>query len=123
MLRDIATGLMIVLAIGDQIPEAHAQDPAARCVSVEKRQTTIVSAQGRGFDIEIFSEVETAAFLRAFNALLPKSNFIATTMFAAVGADRAFVFFESGNDICTTPSPLYRAGYKRLVTRSRGNGA
>ena len=66
---------------------------------------TIASAQGRGLDIENFSEVETAAFLKAFNALKPESNFVATKMFAAVGRDRAYVFFESGKDLCTTPSP------------------
>jgi hypothetical protein len=84
---------------------------------------TIASARGRGFDIEDFSGVETAAVLKAFNALLPKSDFIAAKMFAAVGPDRAYVFFESGKDLCTTPSPLHRAGYKRLVKQARGDGA
>ena len=116
---DAANHLREVLAA----PQAHAQDPSARCVSVEKRQLTIASARGRGFDIEDFSAVETVAFLKAFNALLPKSNFIAAKMFAAVGPDRAYLFFESGKDLCTTPSPLHRAGYRRLVQRVRGDGA
>jgi hypothetical protein len=104
-------------------PKAYAQDPSARCVSLANEQMTIASARGRGLDIENFSVVETAAFLKAFNAQKPKSNFVATKMFAAVGRDRAYVFFESGKDLCTTPSPLQRAGYERLVKRAQGDGA
>jgi hypothetical protein len=104
-------------------PKAYAQDRSARCVPVENRQMTIASARGHGLDIENFSEVETAAFLKAFNALKPESNFVATKMFAAVGRDRAYVFFESGKDLCTTPSPLHRAGYKRLAKQALGDGA
>jgi hypothetical protein len=62
---------------------------------------TIASAQGHGLYIENFSEVETLAFLKAFSATPPNSNFIATKMFAAVGGDRAYVFFESDKDLCT----------------------
>jgi hypothetical protein len=104
-------------------PKAYAQDRSARCVPVENRQMTIASARGHGLDIENFSEVETAVFLKAFNALKPESNFVATKMFAAVGRDRAYVFFESGKDLCTTPSPLHRAGYRRLAKRAQGDGA
>jgi hypothetical protein len=64
-----------------------------------------------------------AAFLKAFNALKPESNFVATKMFAAVGRDRAYVFFESGIDLCTTPSPLHRPGYEKLAKRAHGDGA
>ncbi len=104
-------------------PKAYAQDPSARCVSVANEQVTIASARGHGLDIENFNEVETAAFLRAFNALQPESNFMAAKMFAAVGRDRAYVFFESGKELCTTPSPLHRAGYERLVKQAQGGGA
>jgi hypothetical protein len=146
MLRSIIAGLTLVMATfgaaaanetidpnafdaGDRLqevlaaPKADAQDQSARCFPVENRQMTIASARGHGLDIENFSEVETAAFLKAFNALKPESNFVATKMFAAVGRDRAYVFFESGKDLCTTPSPLHRAGYKRLAKRAQGDGA
>ena len=116
---DVPDHLREVLAA----PKAYAQDRSARCVPVENRQMTIASARGHGLDIENFSEVETAAFLKAFNALKPESNFVATKMFAAVGRDRAYVFFESGKDLCTTPSPLHRAGYKRLAKQAQGDGA
>jgi hypothetical protein len=104
-------------------PTAPVQDRSARCVSVANEQMTIASAQGRGFDIENFSAVETAAFLKVFNALAPESNFVATKMFAAVGDDRAYVFFESGIDLCTVPSPLDRASYEAIVKRAHGDGA
>jgi hypothetical protein len=116
---DAANHLREVLAA----PEADAQDRSARCVPVENRRMTIASARGHGLDIENFSEVETAAFLKAFNAQKPESNFVATKMFAVVGRDRAYVFFESGKDLCTTPSPLHRAGYRRLAKRAQGDGA
>ena len=116
---DAADHLREVLAA----PEADAQDRSARCVPVENREIAIASARGHGLDIENFSEVETAAFLKAFNAQKPESNFVATKMFAAVGRDRAYVFFESGKDLCTTPSPLHRAGYRRLAKRAQGDGA
>ena len=146
MLRAIIGGLTLVVATfgaapanetidpnafdaGDRLqevlaaPKADAQDRSARCVPVESRRVTIASARGHGLDIENFSEVETAAFLKAFNAQKPESNFVATKMFAAVGRDRAYVFFESGKDLCTTPSPLHRAGYKRLAKQAQGDGA
>ena len=104
-------------------PKVSTQDRSARCVPVENRQIAVASARGHGLDIENFSEVETAAFLKAFNALKPESNFVATKMFAAVGRDRAYVFFESGKDLCTTPYPLHRAGYKRLAKQAQGDGA
>jgi hypothetical protein len=116
---DAADHLLEVLAA----PKAYAQDRSARCVPVENRRVTIASARGHGLDIENFSEVETAAFLKAFNAQKPESNFVATKMFAAVGRDRAYVFFESGKDLCTTPSPLHRAGYRRLAKQAQGDGA
>jgi hypothetical protein len=116
---DAADHLQEVLAA----PKADAQDQSARCVPVENRRVTIASARGHGLDIENFSEIETAAFLKAFNALKPESNFVATKMFAAVGRDRAYVFFESGKDLCTTPSPLHRAGYRRLAKHAQGDGA
>src|ERR1700722_15852019 len=116
---DAGDGLQEVLAA----PKADAQDQSARCFPVENRQMTIASARGHGLDIVNFSEAETPAFLKAINALKPESNFVATKMFAAVGRDRAFVFFESGEDLCTTPSPLHRAGYKRLAKQAQGDGA
>jgi hypothetical protein len=116
---DAANHLREVLAA----PKAYAQDPRARCVPVENREIAIASARGHGLDIENFSEVETAAFLKAFNAQKPESSFVATKMFAAVGHDRAYVFFESGKDLCTTPSPLHRAGYRRLAKQAQGDGA
>jgi hypothetical protein len=115
-------GLAIVLATGASTP-GHAQDPSARCVWVGNRQMTIASAQGQGLDIQTFSEVETATFLKAFNAMAPESHFIATGMFAAVGDDRAYVFFESGEDLCTPPSPLSRASYEALVKQTQGEGS
>jgi hypothetical protein len=115
-------GLTIVLAIGGSTP-SHAQDPSARCVWVGNRQMTIASAQGRGLDIQTFSEVETATFLKAFNATPPESHFIATAMFAAVGDDRVYVFFESGEDLCTPPSPLSRATYEALAKQAQGEGS
>ena len=122
MRRAIMTGLTIVLAIGSPSPKAHAQDPSARCVSVANEQMTIASAQGHGLYIENFSEVETLAFLKAFNATPPNSNFIATKMFAAVGGDRAYVFFESEKDLCTPPSPLSRESYDAFVEQAQGDG-
>jgi hypothetical protein len=84
---------------------------------------TIDSAQGRGLYIENFSEAETVAFLKAFNATPPNSNFIATKMFAAVGGDRVYVFFESDKDLCTAPSPLSRGSYDEFVEQVQGSGA
>jgi hypothetical protein len=119
----IMAGLTAILTIGGPTPKAYAQDPSARCVSLGNKQMTIASAQGRGLDIENFSEVETLTFLKAFNAAPPQSNFVATKMFAAVGRDRAYVFFESGKDLCTPPSPLSLASYEALVEEAHGNGA
>jgi hypothetical protein len=84
---------------------------------------TIESAQGRGLYIENFSEAETVAFLKAFNATPPNSKFIATKMFAAVGGDLAYVFFESDKDLCTAPSPLSRESYEVFVEQAQGDGA
>ena len=123
MVRRAIAGLTIILAIGGPTPKAYAQDPSARCVWVGNEQMTITSAQGRGLDSESFTEVETATFLKAFNAMPPESNFVATKIFAAVGPDRAYVFFESGEDLCTSPSPLSRASYDDLVEQTRGDGA
>ena len=122
MRRVIIAGLTIILAIGGSTP-SHAQDPSARCVWIGNRQMTIASAQGHGFDIEDFSEVEATTFLKAFNAMPPESHFVATGMFAAVGPDRAYVFFESGEDLCTPPSPLSRASYEVLVKQAQGEGS
>jgi hypothetical protein len=115
-------GLTMVLAIGGPISSANAQDPTARCVAVGNEQMTIASAQGRGLAIENFSEVETPKFLAAFNAMAPISNFVATKIFAAVGADRVYVFFESDKDLCTAPSPLSPDSYEALVEKARGDG-
>ena len=104
-------------------PKVSTQDRGARCVPVENSRMTIASARGHGLDIENFSEVETAAFLKAFNALKPESNFVATKMFAAVGRARAYVFFESGKDLCTPPSPLSRESYAAFVEQAQGDGA
>jgi hypothetical protein len=123
MLRTIIPGLIIGLAIGGPTSKAYAQDPSARCVSVQNEQMTIDSAQRRGLDIEDFTAVETAAFLKAFNAAPPASNFVATKVFAAVGADRVYVFFESGPDLCVPPSPLNRTSYEALAEQARGDGA
>lgn len=123
MLRGIIPSLTIILAIGCPAPKAYAQDPSARCVWVGNEQMTIASAQGRGFDIENFTEVETVTFLKAFNAMPPTSNFEATKVFAAVGGDRVYVFFESGEDLCTAPSPLSRESYEALVEEVQGHGA
>jgi hypothetical protein len=123
MLCRAIAGLTIILAIADFSPKAYAQDPSARCVWVGNERMTIASAQGRGLDIEDFTEVETATFLKVFNAMAPQSNFVATKIFAAVGRDRAYVFFESGEDLCTPPSPLSRASYEDLVEQVHGNGA
>jgi hypothetical protein len=123
MPRRAIAGLTVFLAIGGPTPKACAQDPSARCVSVANEQTTIASAQGRGFDIENFSDAATVMFLKAFNAMPPQSNFVATKIFAAVGPDRAYVFFESGEDLCTPPAPLSRATYEDLVEQAHGNGA
>jgi hypothetical protein len=123
MPRTILAGLAIILALGGPTLKAYAQDPSARCVSVANKQMTIDSAQGRGFYIENFSEPETVAFLKAFNATPPNSNFIATKMFAAVGGDRAYVFFESGKDLCTPPSPLSRGSYDEFVEQAQAGGA
>ena len=122
MLRGIIPSLTIILAIGSA-PKAYAQDPSARCVWVGNEQMTIASAQGRGFDIENFTEVETVTFLKAFNAMPPTSNFEATKVFAAVGGDRVYVFFESGENLCTAPSPLSRESYEALVEEVQGHGA
>jgi hypothetical protein len=121
MLR-IIFGLTMILAIGGPASRACAQDPTARCVSVGNEQMTIASAQGRGLAIENFSEVETAKFLTAFNAMAPTSNFVATKIFAAVGGDRVYVFFESDKDLCTAPSPLSPDSYEALVEKARGDG-
>jgi hypothetical protein len=123
MPRAILAGLTIILATGGPALKASAQDPSARCVSVANEQMTIDSAQGRGFYIENFSARETVAFLKAFNATPPNSNFIATKMFAAVGGDRAYVFFESDKDLCTPPSPLSRESYDAFVGQAQGDGA
>jgi hypothetical protein len=123
MPRPILAGLTIILAVGGPTLKASAQDPSARCVSVANEQMTIDSAQGRGFHIENFSEPETVAFLKAFNATPPNSKFIATKMFAAVGDDRAYVFFESDKDLCTPPSPLSRESYDAFVGQAQGDGA
>src|ERR1700722_10398707 len=123
MRRAIVAGLTMVLAIGGPALKAYAQDPSARCVSVTNEQMTIASAQGRGLYIENFSAPETVAFLKAFNATPPNSNFIATKMFAAVGGDRAYVFFESDKDLCTPPSPLSRESYDAFVGQAQGDGA
>lgn len=123
MRRAIIAGLTVILAIGGPTLGAYAQDPSARCVSVANKQMTIASAQGHGLYIEDFSEVETATFLKTFNAMAPKSNFVAAKVFAAVGRDRAYVFFESGEDLCTAPSPLSRESYETLVEQARGNGS
>jgi hypothetical protein len=123
MPRSILAGLTIILAIGGPTLTAYAQDPSARCVSVANKQMTIDSARGRGLYIESFSASETVAFLKAFNATPPNSNFIATTMFAAVGGDRTYVFFESGKDLCTPPSPLSRDSYEAFVEQAQGDGA
>jgi len=123
MLRGIIPGLTIILAIGGPVSKADAQDPSARCVSVQNKQMTIASARGRGLDIEDFTEVETGTFVRAFNAAPPRSSFAATEMFAAIGHDRVYVFFENGEDLCSPPSPLSRTSYEALVREARGDGA
>jgi hypothetical protein len=123
MPRAILAGLTMILAIGGPTLKAYAQDPSARCVSVANEQMTIASAQGRGFYIENFNMPETVAFLKAFNAMPPNSNFIATKMFAAVGGDRAYVFFESDKDLCTPPSPLSRPSYDAFVEQAQGEGS
>ena len=121
MLR-IIFGLTMILATGGPASRAYAQDPSARCVAVANEQMTIASAQGRGLAIENFSEVETARFLTAFNAMAPASNFVATKIFAAVGGDRVYVFFESDKDLCTAPSPLTPDSYEALAEKARGDG-
>lgn len=123
MRRSIVAELTIILAIGGPTLKACAQDPSARCVSVANEQMTIASAQGRELYIENFSMPETVAFLKAFNAMPPNSNFVATKMFAAVGGDQAYVFFESDKDLCTPPSPLSRESYDAFVEQAQGNGA
>src|SRR6202167_2962113 len=123
MRRTVLAGLTIILAIGAPTLKAYAQDPSARCVSIANEQMTIASAQGRGFYIENFSGPETVAFLKAFNAMPPNSNFIATKMFAAVGGDRAYVFFESDKDLCTYASPLSSASYDAFVEQAQGGGS
>ena len=45
MLR-IILSLTMILAIGGATSRAYAQDPSARCVSVENEQMTIASAAG-----------------------------------------------------------------------------
>lgn len=123
MRRATIAGLAVILALGGTTQKSHAQDPSARCVWVGNEQMTTASARGLGLDIEDFNDVEATAFLKAFNAMPPKSHFVATRIFAAVGDDLAYVFFESGNDLCVTPSPLPRERYDALVNRARGNGA
>jgi hypothetical protein len=123
MRRSIVAGLTIALAIGGPILKVCAQDPSARCVSVANEQMTIASARNRGFYIENFRADETLTFLKAFNATPPNSNFVATKMFAAVGGDRAYVFFESDKDLCTPPSPLSRESYDAFVEQAQRNGA
>ena len=122
MLRRITAALTITLAIGGPTPKAHAQDPSAHCVSVANEQMTIASAQGRGLDIDNFSEVEAVTFLKAFNAMAPTSKFVASKVFAAVDRNRAYVFFESGKDLCTAPAPLSRESYEALVEQAQGDG-
>jgi hypothetical protein len=122
MLR-IIFSLTMILSIGGPTSKAYAQDPSARCVWVGNEQMTIASAQGRGLTIENFTEVETAKFLTAFNAMPPTSNFVATRIFAAVGSDRVYVFFESDNDLCTAPSPVSLESYEELIEKARGDGA
>ena len=122
MLR-IILSLTMILAIGGPTSKAYAQDPSARCVWVGNEQMTIASAQGRGLTIENFTEVETERFLTAFNAMPPRSDFVATKIFAAVGRDRVYVFFESDKDLCTAPSPLSRDSYEELIEKARGDGA
>src|SRR5271167_3651128 len=117
MLRGIIPGLTIILAIGGPVSNADAQDPNARCVSAQNKQMTIASARGRGLDIEDFTKVETATFVRAFNAAPPRSSFV------AIGHDRVYVFFENGEDLCSPPSPLSRTSYEALVQEARGDGA
>jgi hypothetical protein len=122
MFRGIIVGVTTILTIGGPISKAYAQDPTARCVSVANERMTVDSAQGHGLDIENFNEVESATFLKAFNAMPPKSNFVATKVFAAVGRDKAYVFFESGEDLCTAPSPLSLESYEALVEQAQGSG-
>ena len=122
MLR-IILSLTMILAIGGPTSKAYAQDPSARCVWVGNEQMTIASAYGRGLTIENFTEVETERFLTAFNAMPPRSDFVATKIFAAVGRDRVYVFFENGEDLCSPPSPLSRTSYELLVQEARGDGA
>ena len=122
MLR-IILSLTMILAIGGPTSKAYAQDPSARCVWVGNEQMTIASAYGRGLTIENFTEVETERFLTAFNAMPPRSDFVATKIFAAVGRDRVYVFFESDKDLCTPPSPLSRDSYEELIEKARGDGA
>jgi hypothetical protein len=122
MLRAIIPGLTIIAAAGGPISAAYAQDPSARCVSLENKQMTIASAQGHGFEIEDFAAAETAAFVRAFNAAPPTGAFVATEMFAAIGQDRVYVFFENGEDLCSPPA-LSRASYEALIQAARGDGA
>ena len=122
MLR-IILSLTMILAIGGPTSKAYAQDPSARCVWVGNEQMTIASAYGRGLTIEDFTEVETERFLTAFNAMPPRSDFVATKIFAAVGRDRVYVFFESDKDLCTAPSPLSRDSYEELIEKARGDGA
>ena len=123
MLRGAVAAVTIILAIAGTGPKVFAQDPTARCVWVGNEQMTIASAQRHGLDIENFNEVEAATFLKAFNAMAPTSNFVATKIFAAVGSDRAYVFFESGQDLCTAPSPVSRMSYDDLAERAHGSGS
>jgi hypothetical protein len=123
MLRGIIPSLTIILVIGGTALKGYAQDPSARCVWVGNEQMTIASAQGHGLDIEDFTEVEAATFVKAFNAMPPMSNFVATKIFAAVGRDRVYIFFENGDDLCTPPSALSRESYDALIEQTRGHGA
>lgn len=122
MFHRAIAGLMTIVAIGGSTPEACAQDPSARCTSVANKRMTVASALSRGFDVENFSEVESVTFLQAFNAIPPKSDFVATKIFAAVGRDRAYIFFENGKDLCAPPTPMPRASYEALVEQARRDG-
>jgi hypothetical protein len=123
MLRGIIPSLTIILVIGGTAQKAQAQDPSARCVWIGNEQMTIASAEGHGLDIEDFTEVETATFVKAFNAMPPTSNFVANKIFAAVGRDRVYVFFENGEDLCTPPFALSLESYPRRLSSRRGGTA
>jgi hypothetical protein len=100
---DAADHLREVLAA----PKAYAQDRSARCVPVENRQMTIASARGHGLDIENFGEVETAAFLKAFNALKPSNSL--RRKYSQRSAATVPTYSSSGKDLCTTRLAAARA--------------